>query len=310
MQERHLNRETYFNELSQTTREYYLDYIRQVREIRPGDRILEVGCGEGGNLLPFAEAGCWTVGVDIAEWKIGEAERLFSKYGAKGRFIASDFFSLNDLDGNFDLIICHDVIEHIADKESFLGEMKKYLKAGGAVFMAFPAWQMPFGGHQQMCSSKILSRLPFIHLLPAGLYRKLLERGGEAVFALFLQGEPLGGLVDGRVVKIRPNSGTMRSDTFHNLARTSINFVVAIALVICRCSLQIQTQDINAVLFCIPEERIRFVVFIELTFRSDVVVGKGCFKSQSLSLCLRRRSLQQVVLLGTCSCQCDNCGAI
>lgn len=171
--------EKYFNELATTSRECFLPYIDKFIKIAPGMRVLEAGCGVGGNLLPFAEAGCWTVGVDIAEWKIGEAERLFSKYGAKGRFIASDFFSLNDLEGNFDLIICHDVIEHIADKVSFLGEMKKYLKAGGAVFMAFPAWQMPFGGHQQMCSSKILSKLPFIHLLPSGLYRKLLERGGE-----------------------------------------------------------------------------------------------------------------------------------
>ena len=87
--------EKYFNELATTSRESFLPYIDKFIKIAPGMRILEAGCGVGGNLLPFAEAGCWTVGVDIAEWKIGEAERLFSKYGAKGRFIASDFFSLN-----------------------------------------------------------------------------------------------------------------------------------------------------------------------------------------------------------------------
>jgi hypothetical protein len=38
---------------------------------------------------------------------------------------------------------------------------------------------MPFGGHQQICSNKIISRLPFIHLLPDCLYTTILRTGGE-----------------------------------------------------------------------------------------------------------------------------------
>lgn len=41
--------------------------------------------------------------------------------------------------------------------------------------MGFPAWQMPFGGHQQICKNKIVSHLPFIHLLPKSLYRSVLR---------------------------------------------------------------------------------------------------------------------------------------
>ena len=53
---------------------------------------------------------------------------------------------------------------------------KQFLKPDGKFFLAFPPWQNPFGGHQQMCRNKILSRLPFFHLLPLSVYKFLLTR--------------------------------------------------------------------------------------------------------------------------------------
>ena len=73
-----------------------------------------------------------------------------------------------DLNGLFDIIVLKDVIEHIHDQAKLIGWMKNFLKPGGIVFFGFPPWYMPFGGHQQMCHSKI-SRLPYIHLLPRGI---------------------------------------------------------------------------------------------------------------------------------------------
>ena len=57
--------------------------------------------------------------------------------------------------------------------------MKRYLSAGGMIFIAFPAWQMPFGGHQQIARGRVVSHLPFIHLLPRTLYKWILDTGGE-----------------------------------------------------------------------------------------------------------------------------------
>ena len=53
--------------------------------------------------------------------------------------------------------------------------MQSVVKWGGVIFMSFPAWQMPFGGHQQMCRSRLLSHLPFFHLLPMTLYEWILR---------------------------------------------------------------------------------------------------------------------------------------
>jgi hypothetical protein len=58
MQERHQNRKQYFCELAKTSKDYYLDYLRPYITLTPQTRVLEIGCGEGGNLLPFAELGC------------------------------------------------------------------------------------------------------------------------------------------------------------------------------------------------------------------------------------------------------------
>lgn len=179
MQERHINRKKYFKELSITSKRYFMPYIQHWRMIDTKMKVLEIGCGDGGNLLPFSEMGCNTIGVDMAISRIEDAKKFFKEINAKGEFIASDIFKLKELERNFDIIICHDVFEHITQKELFLSNLNKYLKPQGIVFMSFPAWQMPFGGHQQICKSRVLSHFPFIHLFPASLYRLLLKYFGE-----------------------------------------------------------------------------------------------------------------------------------
>ena len=180
MQERHTNRMLYFKELSVTSKRYFIPYIQRWHKIEPGMTILEIGCGEGGNLLPFAKMGCHVTGVDIAACRIEEAKCYFDACRTEGEFIAEDIFRLDGLGKQYDVVICHDVIEHISNKAALLLKIGSYLKADGVVFMSFPAWQMPFGGHQQICKSRVLSHLPFVHLLPAGLYGAVIRWFGES----------------------------------------------------------------------------------------------------------------------------------
>lgn len=179
MQERQKNRALYFKELAQTSRKYFIPYIERFKQIREGMNVLEIGCGDGGNLLPFAEKGCTVVGVDMAESRIKDAIRFFAESHAQGTFIASDVFKLTELENRFDIIICHDVLEHLDNKLTFLTGMKRFLNPEGVIFMSFPAWQMPFGGHQQICKSRWASHFPFMHLLPNAAYRALLKAAGE-----------------------------------------------------------------------------------------------------------------------------------
>lgn len=198
--DRYSNRERYFMELEATAREFYLPYLRELRGkghagfagagndtkvaakgFGPGFRILEVGCGEGGNLAPFSELGCEVLGVDLAEGKIENARRFFAERGLAGEFRCEDILETGSDGVPFDLVLIHDVVEHIEpeDKKDFFRKIQQFCSSNTIVFFGFPAWMMPFGGHQQSCAHKVC-KLPFIHLLPLSLYRWILVHGGES----------------------------------------------------------------------------------------------------------------------------------
>jgi SAM-dependent methyltransferase len=178
MQERHTQRDKYFEEQSYTTEKYVIPFINSVRQIRPGIKVLEIGCGEGGNLKPFLDAGCDVTGVDILESKIRNARLFFETHPLKANLnlVVSDIYETgSQYHEYFDLVFMRDVLEHIHNQEKFMALAKKFLKKDGLFFLGFPPWQNPFGGHQQMCTSPVLSRLPYFHLLPGKIYPWLLK---------------------------------------------------------------------------------------------------------------------------------------
>lgn len=182
MQERHKNSALYFNEQVTTTQKYVIPFINSVKSITKATSVLEIGCGEGGNLKPFVDLGCErVVGIDLSQLKISNAIKFFEQQPNKNhiQFILSDIYLIEDI-GQFDVIIMRDVIEHIHGHERFMQFVKKFLKPDGLFFLGFPPWYNPFGGHQQICKSRILSKLPFFHILPKFLYKFILKIFGES----------------------------------------------------------------------------------------------------------------------------------
>ena len=178
MQKRHSDRLRYFLELAATTKEYFLPYIRQFHNIDANSEILEIGCGEGGNLLCFSKMGCNVTGIDISANRIRQAAEFFALERYTGTFINSDVFNYQS-SKRFDVILCHDVFEHVFQKSMLLHFCAEHLKPKGVVFLAFPPWRMPFGGHQQICRNRVLANLPYIHILPTFAYKGLLKMGRE-----------------------------------------------------------------------------------------------------------------------------------
>lgn len=178
MQERHKNRLQYFNEQAKTTEKHVIPYISKYVDVTEQTRVLEIGCGEGGNLQPFLDLGCEAIGVDLSPGKIKLANEFYVEHPNRDKLLLLNqdiYKTTRESIGTFHLIFMRDVIEHIPDQQKFMVFLKQFLKPQGKVFFGFPPWQMPFGGHQQICDSKLLSRLPWFHLLPDPAYKGMLR---------------------------------------------------------------------------------------------------------------------------------------
>ncbi len=165
------------------TRDHILPFVQGKATLPERANILEVGCGEGGVLKAFCEAGYLCHGVDLAENRIRSANELLAAEVEQGTitFYAGNVHDTElfaHLKGNIDLLILKDAIEHIPEQEKILRALRSFLKPGGLAFVAFPPWRSPFGGHQQLADSR-LKYLPWFHILPKTLYRTILRLAGE-----------------------------------------------------------------------------------------------------------------------------------
>lgn len=165
------------------SRTYVLPFISATKQLGADVNVLEIGCGEGGVLVPFAEAGCNCVGVDLNPVRIDLANGFMEEYVQKGQaeFIYKNVYDddfLSRFKNHFDVIILKDAIEHIPDQELFIPYLKNLIKRDGQIFFGFPPWYMPFGGHQQIAEKKI-SMMPYYHILPRPIYKGVLKLFGE-----------------------------------------------------------------------------------------------------------------------------------
>lgn len=180
----HKDKQRYFEMQYKVSKEYIVPFVQRYMGLDKPLKVLEIGCAEAGVLKAFTELGHICTGIELSPDRVELAKKFMKDEVESGKifFITEDIYKIDveqDLPYKFDLIILKDVIEHIPGQEKFMNELKKFLVPGGKVFFAFPPWYMPFGGHQQMCDSKFLSRLPYYHILPGFLYRFILKVFGE-----------------------------------------------------------------------------------------------------------------------------------
>jgi len=173
-----------FQQQVDNARNYVIPFIEQELPIIPGMKIMDIGCGDGGVLIPLLEKGCICTGIELDEMKSGFAKNFLAEFIVTGKaeVINQNIYEEKALEkyaGLFDLILLKDVIEHIPGQEKFIPYLRKFLKPGGYVYFGFPPWYMPHGGHQQVCKNKLLTILPWFHLLPKPLYRGVLKLFGE-----------------------------------------------------------------------------------------------------------------------------------
>lgn len=181
----HQDKKRYFEIQKMVTQEDVIPFIEAAMGPVKSKNVLEIGCAEAGVLKAFIDHGNYGVGVELSENRFDMASLFLTEDIKSGR---AKMFNKNIYDVVdpvqefgclFDIIILKDVIEHIPNQEKFIPLLKSFLSPNGCVFFAYPPWTMPFGGHQQVCTHKILRTLPWFHLLPDLIYKMILKTFGE-----------------------------------------------------------------------------------------------------------------------------------
>ena len=104
-------------------------------------RILDYGCGTGGNTFAYARFGA-VVGIEPDSGAV----RLAHTRG-QARYCRSNGTSLPFRPASFDAVLASDVLEHIEDHRQALSEIARVLKPGGAAIITVPAHQWLFARH-------------------------------------------------------------------------------------------------------------------------------------------------------------------
>lgn len=113
-----------------------------------GARILELGCGRGGNLLPMAASlpGATLLGIDRSTRQIDEAARIAREAGVRNvRFERAAIESFARSDAAFDYVVCHGVCSWVPPdtRRALLALVGRSLAPGGIAYVSFnvlPGW--------------------------------------------------------------------------------------------------------------------------------------------------------------------------
>jgi SAM-dependent methyltransferase len=104
--------------------------------LRPGLSVLDIGCGPGTITADLAQlvAPGQVVGLDASREVVAQAEAYAaSRDEANLRFEVGDLFALRYENATFDVVHAHQVLQHLADPEAALVELRRVLRPGGVL---------------------------------------------------------------------------------------------------------------------------------------------------------------------------------
>jgi O-antigen biosynthesis protein len=122
-------------ELGRIRLEHYHRYA-MVLGLAKDKTVLDVACGEGYGSFLMADVAATVVGLDISEEVICHASSLYDRPNLN--FLQGSATKIEFPDNSFDLVISFETIEHLAEQEQMLAEIRRVLHPDGVFIISSP----------------------------------------------------------------------------------------------------------------------------------------------------------------------------
>lgn len=149
-----------------------------------GMRVLDVGCGDAGVVIAFAEAGAVATGIEPYERSVERGRVRAEEHGVGLELKIGVAEELPFPDASFDLVLIDNVLEHVQDRERTLAEIRRVLRPGGLLYLVTPK---PFAVHSLWSDPHY--RMAGLTLMPRPLqvwYFERVRRGGRGQYGVGL----------------------------------------------------------------------------------------------------------------------------
>ncbi len=160
--------------------ESLVPYLTRLGAFTTGCKVAEIGAAEGGVLAAFINSGAAEgLATDISAGRLEMGKKINAAIRPGIDFVQHNIMAEEipaQWERKFDLVLLRDVIEHLDDTHKALINIKKLLKPDGYLFVTFPPYHSPFGGHQHTIGN-FMGKIPYIHLLPDSIFSRIIASG-------------------------------------------------------------------------------------------------------------------------------------
>ncbi len=118
--------------------ELLVRFLRNHKALTTGDCILDLGCAFGGYTSALKQAETQVIGLDFSPTKNPDGIPM----------LKADANMIPITAATFDVVVCASLIEHVSEPQVLLVECLRVLKPGGYLYLSFPPYYSPIGGHQ------------------------------------------------------------------------------------------------------------------------------------------------------------------
>jgi tocopherol O-methyltransferase len=120
-------------ETKETAQNQLIEHVARAAGLRPGCKILDVGCGFGGSSVYLAKKyGAEATGITISPIQVGMAQKAAAADGVNAKFILMDAEEMR-FEETFDVVWSVESISHYPQKGKFFASAARCLESGGTL---------------------------------------------------------------------------------------------------------------------------------------------------------------------------------